>query len=106
MGDGPLNRNRISRSENFWQIAVLSRRPAREFLENTVELRQGLKPDCECYFADPAVGVFQKIACFFEAEARDVIDKVYAGYILEFLAQIIAADVNCSCDSLERKLFV
>ena len=79
----------------------MSWRSAREFFENAVELRQGLKPDCECDFAYPAVGVFQKIACFFKADARNVLDKVYPGYLLEFLAQIIAADVDCSRDSLE-----
>jgi hypothetical protein len=75
---------------------ILSRRSAREFLKNAVELRQGLKPDRKCDFADPAVDVSQKVACVFEANARDVIDKVYPGYILEFLAQIIPAEVDCS----------
>ena len=85
-------------------MAILSRRCAREFLECAVELRQGLKPDRKCDFADAAVAVFQKIACFFEADLRDVLDKVYPGYIFEFLAQIIPADVNCLRHSDEREL--
>ena len=86
-------------------MAILSRRCAREFLECAVELRQGLKPDRKCDFADPAVDIFQKIACFFEADARDVLDKVYPGYILEFLAQIISADVDCLRYSGQREFF-
>jgi hypothetical protein len=50
---------------------ILSRRSAREFFE-AVELRQGLKPDRKCDFADPVVDIFQHIACFFEADAPSI----------------------------------
>ena len=86
-------------------MAILSRRCAREFLECAVELRQGLKPDRKCDFADPAINIFQKIACFFEADARYILDKVYSGYVFEFLAQIISADVDWPRYSGQRELF-
>jgi hypothetical protein len=75
------------------QSSKLRRRLAREFLENTIELRQRLETDGEGDFADPKIRILQEITRFADAYAGDVIDKVDPGHFFELLAQVIAADV-------------
>ena len=53
---------------------------SRKVFENAIELRERLKPCRERDLADPKIGICQKITRFFEPGARDVIDKIHAGY--------------------------
>ena len=69
--------------------AIGTRRFSRKFFENTVELGERLESDGEGDFTDAKIGVPQKIARFFEPSARDIVDKIYAGDLLEILAQMI-----------------
>ena len=71
----------------------LRRRLAREFLENTIELRQRLETDGEGDFADPKIRILQEITRFADADAGDIIDKIYTGHLFELFAQVIGADV-------------
>ena len=73
---------------------IRSRRFPRQLFENAIELRQRLKPDRECDFADAKIDIMQKGARFFEPCAGDVIDKIYTGHLLELFAQMIRADVD------------
>src|SRR6184192_2382481 len=94
---------RIFRS--LMQSSKLRRRLAREFFENTIELRQRLKPDGERDLADTQIRIQQEITGFFESDACDVIDKIYAGDLLELFAQMIRADIDRFRYLRQRKLF-
>lgn len=85
---------------------VFSGRLPREFPENAIELRQGLKADCERDFADPQIGLEQQITRLFDSAPVDVADKILAGYFLEFFAQIIWTNFDCLSDFLQRKPLV
>src|SRR6266567_7862865 len=95
---------RIFRS--LTQSSKLRRRLAREFLENTIELRQRLETDGEGDFADPKIRILQEITRFADAYAGDVIDKVDPGHFFELLAQVITADAAKLRDFRQRKFVI
>ena len=70
------------------RLRDMRRRFPGELLENTIELRERLEPDCECDFADAKIDIAQKLARLFEASACDVFDKIYAGDLLELFAEM------------------
>src|SRR6266542_973486 len=85
--------------------AIRTRRFIRQPFEDTIELRERLEPHSECDFADAQIRIQQQIARFVESGACHVIDKIYAGDLLELLAEMIRADVDCSRYFVERKFF-
>jgi hypothetical protein len=64
-----------------------------------------LEPNLERDLADPKIGIMQKFARLFEADACDVFDKIYAGDLLELLAEMIPANVGRFRNLTKRKLF-
>ena len=78
---------------------------ARKLFEYAIELREGLKSRSECDFADVQITVSQQITCGDEASARDVLDKIDTGHLLEIFAQIIGVYVHRFRDFRQRKLF-
>ena len=73
---------------------ILRRRFPEESFENAIELRKRLKSRSERDFTDAQIAVSQKITRIFEPSARDVLDKIYAGYLLEIFAQMIRVNVD------------
>lgn len=73
---------------------ILGGRFARQVFENTIELRKRLKSDRERDLTDAQLRIAQKVTGFFESGSCDVIDKVYAGDLLESFAQMICADAD------------
>ena len=73
----------------WMSCAMRARRFFRQPFEDTVELRKRLKPDRECDFTDAQIGIQQQIARFIESGAGHVVDKIYAGDLLELFAQMI-----------------
>jgi len=64
-----------------------------------------LKPRRERDFTDAQLGVAQKITRICEPDARNVLDEIYAGYLLEIFTQVIGVHVNDLCDFSQGKLF-
>jgi hypothetical protein len=64
-----------------------------------------LKPNRERDLADPKIAILQEAARFFEASARNILDKIYAGNLLELFAQMICADIDRFRYLAERKFF-
>ena len=85
--------------------AVLRRRSASEFFENPIELRERLKSHSERDFTDAQMWISQEITRVLEPSVRDVVDKIYAGYLFEILAQVIRVHVDRFCDSGQGELF-
>jgi hypothetical protein len=75
-------------------FTVLRRRFPVEFLKHAIELRERLKPHCKRDFTDAQITVSQEITRVLEPSVRDVVDKLYAGYLFEILAQIIRVHVD------------
>ena len=65
-----------------------------------------MKADREADFADAKIDIFQKRARFFDSGAGHIIDKVYAGYLLELLTQVVRTDIDRFRDLGQRKLLV
>jgi hypothetical protein len=76
-----------------------------EPFKNAIELREGLKPDLERDLADSKIAICQKFARLVEPGTRNVIDKFYAGNLLELLAEMIPANVGRFRYLAERKFF-
>jgi hypothetical protein len=76
-----------------------------EFLEHAIELRQRLKSRSERDFTDPQIRVSQEITRSFEPNARDILDKINAGYLLEGFAQVIRIHVDRFCELGQGKFF-
>jgi hypothetical protein len=85
---------------------VFSGRLPREFPENAIELRQGLKARGERNLTYAQIDIVQKCARLFESCAGNVFDEVNPGHLLELLAQMIPADVDRLCHLGQRKLFI
>jgi hypothetical protein len=88
-----------------FSFTVLRRRFPVEFLKHAIELRERLKPHCKRDFTDAQITVSQEITRVLEPSVRDVVDKLYAGYLFEILAQIIRVHVDHFCDSGQGELF-
>ena len=84
---------------------VLRRRFPGESLKNAIELRERLKSHSERDFTDAQTWISQEITRVLEPSVRDVVDKIYAGYLFEILAQIIRVHVDRFCDSGQGELF-
>ena len=90
----------------FGRLCTIScRRFSRKLFENTIELRERLKSCREGGFTNAQFGVPQEVTGSFEANAGDIIDKIYTGDLLEVFAQIVRVRVDCFADFLQRKLF-
>ena len=76
---------------------------SRESLEHAIELRERLKSRRERDFTDAQIGVVQKITRFFKPSARDVLDEIYAGYLLEIFAEMIGVNVDDAFATLVRE---
>jgi hypothetical protein len=76
----------------------LCRRSTRKSFENAIELRERLKSRSERDFADAPIAVSQEITRGVEPSARDILDKIYAGYPPEIFTQVIGVRVNDACD--------
>jgi hypothetical protein len=85
--------------------AICGGRSAGELFENAIELRERLEPNCECDLANSKIDIVQKPARLFEASARNVLDKICAGDLLELLAEMIPANVRRFRYSREGKFF-
>ncbi len=85
--------------------AILRRRFARKILENAIELRERLKSRRERDFTDAQFGVPQEITRGSEPGARDILDKINAGYLLKIFAQMIRVHVDRFRDFLQGELF-
>ena len=85
---------------------VLRRRFASEFFENAIELRERLKSRGERDVTDAQTWIIAGDHTHFRTGCvRDVLDKVYAGYLLEIFAQIIRVHVDRFRDSGQGELF-
>jgi hypothetical protein len=78
--------------------AKFGRRFTRKSFEDAIELRERLKARGERDFTDAQFGVTQKITRICEPDARDILDEIYAGYLLEIFTQVIGVHVNDVCD--------
>jgi hypothetical protein len=85
--------------------AIGTRRFSRQFFENAIELRERLKSHSERDFTDAQTRISQEITRVLEPSVRDVVNKLYAGYLFEILAQIIRVHVDHFCDSGQGELF-
>lgn len=74
--------------------------------EDAVELRKRLKSDRESDFADSKIDILQQLSRFFESGPGDVIDKLHAGYLFEFFAEMSRINARDSRDFFERQVFV
>jgi hypothetical protein len=74
--------------------AICSGRFPGELFKNAIELGEGLKSDLERDLADPKIAICQKFARLVEPGVRNVIDKIYAGHVLELFAQMGPTDVD------------
>jgi hypothetical protein len=83
----------------------LRRRSASEFFKNPIELREWLKSNSERDFTDAQAWISQEITRVLEPSVRDVVDKIYARYLFEILAQITRVHVDRFCDSGQGELF-
>ena len=64
-----------------------------------------MKSRSERDFADAQTWISQEITRVLEPSVRDVVDKLYASYLFEILAQIIRVHVDRFCDSGQGELF-
>ena len=85
---------------------VFRRRLAGDFFENAIELRERLEADFKRDLTDSSVRVLQKQAGLRESQARDVIDELHAGHFLEFLAQVVRADLDEARHRREREFLL
>ena len=83
---------------------ILRRRFARKSFKNAVELRERLKPSRERDFTDAQIAISQKITRICEPGARDIVDEIYAGYLLEIFTQVIRVHVDRFRDFLQGEL--
>jgi hypothetical protein len=74
--------------------AIVGWRFARQFFENAIELGKRLKTARERDLADWTINLAQLFLHFFEAIARNVINKFYASDLFEFFAQVGAINSN------------
>jgi len=93
----------MSASDAFART-VFCRRFARKLFENAIELRQGLKTGSERDFTDAQIWVSQEGTGSFEPSARDILDKIYAGHLLEVFAQMIRVHADRFRDFLQGEL--
>jgi hypothetical protein len=84
---------------------ILRRRFARKSFEDAIELRERLKSRGERDFTDAQFRVAQKITRICEPSARDILDEIYAGYLLEIFTQVIGVHFDDVRDSGQGKLF-
>src|SRR5262245_45733361 len=84
---------------------ILRRRFARKSFKNAIELRQRLKSDGECDFADTAIRISQEITRVLEPSMREILDKVYAGHVLKLFAQMIRTKADHFRHLPQRKFF-
>ena len=64
-----------------------------------------MKSRSECDFADAQITISEQITRSGETSARDVLDKLDAGYLLEIFAQMARVHVHCFRDFGQGKLF-
>jgi hypothetical protein len=83
---------------------ILRRRFARKSFKNAVELRERLKSSGERDFTDAQIAISQQITRGVEPSARDILDKINAGYLLEIFAQMIRVHVDRFRDFLQGEL--
>lgn len=77
----------------------------RKCFENAVELRKRLKPRSERDFTDAQIAISQQITRGIEPGARNILDKINAGYLLKIFAQMVRVLVDRFRDFLQGKLF-
>jgi hypothetical protein len=53
-----------------------------------------LEPNLERDLANPKIRISQEITRVFEPNARDILDKIYASYLLKLFAQMVCVDVD------------
>jgi hypothetical protein len=82
--------------------SIFGRRFSGQSLEDAIELRQRLKANRERDLANLEINVSQESACSFEAIARDIVDKLYSGYLFELFAQVSRIDTDVPCDLSQR----
>src|ERR1035437_1218193 len=76
----------------FWP--QLFRRPARDFFERAIELRDRLEADLQSDRADAKVWIPQKILRFLDPHPPQVINKGHPSRLLETLAEIGCAGIH------------
>ena len=81
------------------------RRVARESLEHAIELRERLKSRSEGDFTDAQAWISQEFTRVLKTSVRDVVDKLYAGYLFEIFAQIIRVHIDHFCDFGQGEFF-
>lgn len=86
--------------------AVFARRYANESFEGAVELRQRLKSDGKRDLADSMVRIAQQTGCPLHPRPDDTLHKIFARDLLEFLAEIIWADIDRLRDFRQGELLV
>ena len=94
----------MSASDAFGRT-VFCRRFARKLFENAIELRERLKSHSERDFTDAQIWVSQEVTGSFEPSARDILDKIYAGHLLEAFTQMIRVHADRFRDFGQGKLF-
>ena len=77
--------------------AEIARRFTKDAFERAVELRQRLKADVICDFADAEIRVQQSIASIFETHTRDVIGKLQSRSFVENFAEMKNARAGSLC---------
>ena len=74
--------------------AICTRRFSRQLFENAIELRERLKSSGERDFTDAQIAISQQITRGVEPRARDILDEINAGYLLEIFTQVIRVHVD------------
>jgi hypothetical protein len=69
----------LGSTELRWRFPVQS-------FENAIELRKRLKSRGECDFADAQIALVKQLARSLEPDTRNILDKIYARYLLEIFA--------------------
>jgi hypothetical protein len=100
-----VSRNFVYPADACRSGAIFCRRFTRKSFEDAIELRERLKARGERDFTDAQFWVAQKITRTCEPGARDILDEIYAGYLLEIFAQVIGVHFDDVCDFGQRKLF-
>jgi len=84
---------------------ALRGRFARKAFEHAIELGERLKSRRERDFADAHMTVLQEVTGSFEPSARDILDKIYAGHLLEVFTQMIRVHADRFRDFGQGKPF-
>ena len=85
--------------------AIGTRRFSRQFFENAIELGERLKSHSERDFTDAQIWVSQEVTGSFEPSARDILDKICAGDLLEVFTQMIRVHADRFRDFGQGKPF-